>query len=361
MSSRSIASCAVRLALVAAAVGGACALASERADARVIRVRTTIQAAVDEAESGDTIKVPGGTYRENVVVTKGGLTISGGKAAVLDGTGLEGETGITVRSDDPTARIAGFTLMGLTIRNYSEYGVYLERVDGFEILNGRYVDDAEYAVYPVLSSGGRVAFNQVSGSNDSGIYIGQSDDVVIEKNHTTDNTVGIEVENSSNITVRNNKATANSVGVLVVVLPLLEVKATSDVTIDDNVLNKNNRPNTIDDPLDILSRLPAGVGVLNVGGDRVVMTNNKALRNDTAGIGVISLPDDVAALDPEIDPAPDANEVRSNKATNNGANPDPRAAPLPGVDIVWDGTGEGNCWSSNVTGTSFPATLPACP
>jgi hypothetical protein len=45
---------------------------------------------------------------------------------------------------------------------------------------------------------------------------------------------------------------------------------------------------------------------------------------------------------------------------HNGSNPDPRLAPLPGADLLWDLSGTANCWAGNVFTTSFP-TLPACP
>jgi parallel beta-helix repeat protein len=351
----------VRLALVGAVAGAAVLLGVESADARVIKVRTTIQAAVDEAESGDTVKVPGGTYHENVVVTKDDLTISGSRGAVLDGTGLSGDSGITVFSGDQVTRIDGFKLMGMTIQNFSENGVLLIAVDNFEILNGRFVDNAEYGVFPVFSAHGHVAMVDVSGSNDTGIYIGQSDDVLIEKNHATNNTIGIEVENSSNVTVRNNKSTGNSLGVVAVVLPGLEVKATENVTIDNNVIKKNNRPNTITDPEDILSIVPGGVGILSVAADAVTITNNKVIGNDTAGIAVLALPAPVAALDPAIDPLPEDVQVRSNKVKNNGSDPDPRIAPLPPSDLLWDTWGFRTCGADNVFHTAFPSPLPACP
>jgi polygalacturonase len=63
---------------------------------RTIVVTTTIQAAVDAAEPGDTILVPPGTYRESVLVTKSHLTIAGSRAAVIDAAGFR--AGIRVGS-----------------------------------------------------------------------------------------------------------------------------------------------------------------------------------------------------------------------------------------------------------------------
>src|SRR5215831_15270860 len=94
-----------------------------RAEERVIVVSTTIQAAVDSAQPGDTVHVPDGTYRENVVVTRDNITIEGSPGVILDGKGLAGDTGIKVASLDPAKRINGFTVSGLTIQNYSRNGV----------------------------------------------------------------------------------------------------------------------------------------------------------------------------------------------------------------------------------------------
>ena len=63
---------------------------------RTLVVTTTIQAAVDAAQPGDTVVVPPGTYRESVLVTKSHLTIAGSRAAVIDAAGFR--VGIRVGS-----------------------------------------------------------------------------------------------------------------------------------------------------------------------------------------------------------------------------------------------------------------------
>ncbi len=49
-----------------------------------------------------------------------------------------------------------------------------------------------------------------------------------------------------------------------------------------------------------------------------------------------------------------------NQVTGNGAAPPPLPIPLPGVDLLWDGSGIGNCLSGNTFDRSFPPGLPAC-
>lgn len=330
---------------------------------KVVVVSTTIQAAVDAANAGDTVRVPPGLYHENVLVTKNNITIKGSPDAILDGTGLPGDSGITVRSSTPSLRIKEFTLTGLRIQNYSGNGVILIRVDKFQIDDGQYVNNDQYGIFPILSSHGRVEFNQVSGSNDTGIYVGQSEDIDVSQNSSSNCTIGIEVENSSRISVTENKATGNSLGVVVVVLPGLDVTATREVKVKNNILNRNNRPNPVTDPTDILSRLPSGVGLAIVGGDRVVAEQNQAVHNDSGGIGVIQLPPDLVALDPRINPLPDHDKIRENVVISNGRNPDPKllALGVQGADLIWDSSGTGNCWGDNVYKTSFPTPLPDCP
>src|SRR6266498_4788542 len=183
-----------------------------KAQANIVVVTTTIQAAVNAAQPGDVVRVPPGIYRKNVLVEKDNITIKGQSGAVLDGTGLPGNSGITVRSSSSSARINGFKLTGLQIQNYSRNGVILIRVDNYQIEDGKYINNEEYGIFPIRSSHGLIRANQVSGSNDTGIYIGQSQDAVIKNNYVSDCTVGIEVEVSSTITVKHNIATENSVG-----------------------------------------------------------------------------------------------------------------------------------------------------
>jgi hypothetical protein len=74
---------------------------------------------------------------------------------------------------------------------------------------------------------------------------------------------------------------------------------------------------------------------------------------------VAASPEDCAKID--IDPDPDRNRVLGNTVTGNGL--DPAAGDLDAFagDLVWDLSGEGNCWGDNTAGKLFPPTLPVCP
>jgi hypothetical protein len=64
-------------------------------------------------------------------------------------------------------------------------------------------------------------------------------------------------------------------------------------------------------------------------------------------------------IDPRIEPDADFNQVRGNVVLHNGRHPDPVRAITPGADIVYDGTGTGNCFADNVFKTEFPAGITA--
>jgi hypothetical protein len=169
----------------------------------------------------------------------------------------------------------------------------------------------------------------------------------------------VEIENTVHAVVQDNLLRDNTGGILVVVLPGLDQPRTEHVRLERNLVLQNNAPNPVpadsDDPLGLL---PTGTGILNLGGDRVVIRHNSVLEHNSVGVAVVQNP--FAALDPRIEPYPDGNEVRGNVILRNGRSPDPVRATTPGVDIVYDGTGVGTCFTHNLFETAFPAGALGC-
>lgn len=325
-----------------------------------IVVSGSIQAAVNAAKSGDRIVIPAGVYHENVVISKDNLIIVGAPDATLDGKGVNGGTGITVSATTSAGRIHGFSISGMTIKNYKADGILLSGVDRFTITNGTYINNKDYGIFPVHSSQGVISFNYVSGSNDTGIYVGQSSKIQVLSNYTTLNTSGFEVENSSNVSVMRNIAFGNTVGIAVFVLPGLDPPATTTVTVSDNLLSNNNRANPVTDPNEPLSLAPSGVGLLIVAADKVTATRNSIIQNRTVGIAMVRLPESLSGLDPRVNPFEDQNRIVKNVSIQNGLNPDPKYPQYPPVDILWDAEGSGNCWSGNSFTSQFPPSVPGC-
>ena len=364
-------SISVKVTVLVLAVLGLAGVASPAAALAgdTIVVTTTIQAAVDAAQAGDTILVPPGTYRESVLVDKSDLTIVGSRAAIIDAAGFR--TGIRVGTGRisrggpspvcPPLAVEGFTLSGLTIKHASFSGVFLVGVDGYHLTGTRYVDNPVYGPFPVCSLNGRIDFNHVVGggsavgpSLDTGIYVGDDDQVTVRHNWVTNYVIGVVVENTIHTTVNDNLLKQNTAGIYVAVFPDHPRPFTDDVVIERNQVLHNNLPNPVPAGSgDEIGLVPTGAGVVNLGGDHVVIRHNRVLGNDSLGVAVVQ--NLLAPADPRIEPNPDFNEVRGNVILHNGRHPDPVRAITPGADIVYDGTGTGTCFANNIFATEFPA------
>lgn len=260
--------------------------------------------------------------------------------------------------------VAGFTLSGLTITHAGFSGVFLIGVDGYHLTGTNYVDNPVYGPFPVCSRNGLIDFNHVVGggsavgpSLDTGIYVGD-DGVTVRHNSVTNYVIGVVVENTINATVQDNLLKGNTAGIYVAVLPDHPRPFTDNVAIERNQVVNNNLPNPVPaDSGDEIGGVPTGVGIVNLGSDHVVVRHNRVLGNDS--LGVIVLQNLFGPLDPRIEPNPDFNEVGGNVILQNGHNPDPVRAITPGADIVYDGTGTGNCFADNVFATEFPAGITA--
>jgi parallel beta-helix repeat protein len=370
-------------------------LAALPAAARTILVRPgqSIRSAVAKASPGDRIEVSPGTYREGsasdlnaITITRSGIDLVGlsspGHPVILKNAGKQSygiwvspanSAGPGPQSDDEHppcgldgSTLRGFSLRGFTIRGFAEHGVHLACVDGFSIIDNRSEDNLVYGLFPVVSKRGILAGNVVTGTTrDAGIYVGQSDDVLIAGNRAHDNLLGIEIENSRGCSAVANEVHGNTVGILVDLLPFLERTTQERALVAFNSVHDNNRTNDAD-PEDLLGVLPAGIGIAVVGGHSTTVLANEIRNNGFAGVAVASLclgialqGGDCSGLD--IDPDPVNDRILGNRLSGNGTVPE--ANPLfeaIRADLVWDGSGTGNCWSGNVFATSTPAQLPAC-
>ncbi len=335
----------------------------------IVRPGGSIQAALDAAAAGAVIHVTPGTYHEALVVDKPGIKLIGlgnsekrhdhnGRVVIVNPGGAENGVYATPEADD-------FTLVNVTVRDFEENGVLLNGVDGFLLSRIGTAKNGEYGLFPVKSAHGLIERSSAEGHADAGIYVGQSDDVVVRDSEAFANVIGVEIENSTNVTVVDTRSHGNTAGMLIVLLPGLDVKVSAGIQVTGNDVRDNNLPNFAH-PGELAAAVPSGSGILVVGSDQTQVHGNAVHGNDFVGIGVGStlLLGVLAGLPPEafadIEPNPDGVEVTDNQVTGNGAAPPPLPIPLPGVDLLWDGSGIGNCWSGNTFNSSFPPGLPAC-
>jgi parallel beta-helix repeat protein len=317
---------------------------------------SSIQAAVDQAGPGDTIVVEPGVYHESVTIKVPSVTLKGqgsGDARPI----LDGEN----RFENGVLATAGpFTIENLVVRNYLKNGVIVRGADGVIFRDLRTENTGEYGVFPVESANVLVERCVTSGVSDTGIYVGQSRDIVIRDSEAFDNTSGIEIENTINAVVENNYLHDNSGGVLVFLLPEHVSKENHHNVIRNNRIDNNNKPNTAP-PEMIVSTVPVGTGVFIMAADDNEVTGNQITNNHSFGVAIANLTQ-ALPKDSYFDVGiySERNRVHANSFSGNGGSPDEEVskAGLPGADLLWDGTGDGNLWDE--PGASrFPPALPS--
>ncbi|AHG88112.1 parallel beta-helix repeat-containing protein [Gemmatirosa kalamazoonensis] len=334
---------------------------------RVVRVRPgeSIQAAVDAAGAGGTVQIEPGEYAEAVTVAVPNLRIMGlgnpGDVVLRNPGSATNGIRVTTAGD-------GFDLDNITVRGFEANGVLLVRVDGFRLSRVRTENNGEYGLFPVLSSHGVIDGCTATGHADTGIYVGQSSDVEIRNSVAWGNVAGFELENTTRASLTNSEAYDNTVGILVSLVPpapYISVLTATDNLVAHNRVHDNNHANFGEEG-DLAALLPAGTGILVVGPDRTTIEHNTVTNNVSSGIAVVDaavlalLSGDADAYG-TLNTAPDGTRVQLNTVLGNGTAPQPPLNEFfPGVDLLWDGSGVGNCWWQNRYGTSFPDPLPAC-
>jgi parallel beta-helix repeat protein len=325
----------------------------------------SIQAAVSKAKQGAIIFIEPGVYAEAITVSKRGIKLIGesslnGNGVVIKNPGAE-EYGINV-----TGNGDGFALANVTVKDFTENGVFLDSVDNFIISAVRSVNNKAYGIFPIHCNHGLIEFCIVTGSSDTGIYVGQSSDVKIQFNTAYGNVSGIEIENSSDVDAAFNQSFNNVVGIFVDLLPGKDIKTSTNVHVRLNHCYGNNHIN-FGEPDDLASVVPTGLGILVLGTDKTVVEQNTINDNEFAGVAVFStlVLSTIAGIPPDsisdIEPNPDGVKISKNILHHNGFNPPViPGLPLPGVDLLWDGSGTNNCWSDNTFTTSAPSPLPSC-
>ena len=328
----------------------------------LVNAGSSIQAAVDAANPGDIIQVKPGTYKEAVVVNKAGIKLvglsNGPNGVIIENPG-DKENGITVQDNGD-----GFELYNVTVQNFEENGVILTHVNNFVLSHVTTIKNGEYGLFPLFCNGGKIDHCSATGHTDTGIYVGQSTNVDMSYNEAFGNVNGLEIENCSHVTATNNQSYDNVDGMLVVLLPGLTVTSSSDITVSRNHMYNNNHANFSTPGGGFENLVPSGCGILIVGTDNTTVQDNTVQANNFLGIAVVSTTvlGALAGIPPEafagIEPNPDGTKVKDNVVNSNGTVQP--ALPFPAVDLLWDGSGTNNCWSSNNFKKSYPQTLPAC-
>jgi cytochrome c peroxidase len=343
----------------------------------------TIQQAIDCAVTGDTILVPPGIYRERVLIDLNGITLRGmvdeepatcpvqspeaiwpeGDAApnwpILEGD-IDGD-GVRDLTDGIIASGNNFRMEYFVARNFTGNGVLVEGVRGVTLRHLFTANTGLYGVYPVRSNDVLVECTVVTLATDAGIYVGQSQDIIVRNNLAYDNLTGIEIENSVNAEVYNNETWNNTGGLLVFLLPNLHSRVSNNISVHDNYIHNNNRHKDDATPGSIVADVPIGTGILVMATDDSEFYNNRIENNRSGGIAIVSLYQAYEENEiGDVGPLSENNYVHDNQFTHNGYDPDTPVtdAGLPGTDVLWDATGYGNVFDEP-DAKMFPPVLPS--
>ena len=246
------------------------------------------------AEPGDTIKLDAGFFP-----ILGTLSMEGKQNIVIKGSGtsstilnfsnqVEGAQGLSI------THCNNITLEDFTVEEAKGDGIKCQYVNGITFrriktqwLGGPSSSNGAYGLYPVQCENIMIEHCIAIGASDAGIYVGQSNNIIVRNCEVFQNVAGIEIENSIKADVHSNNVHNNTGGILVFDLPDLIQKEGKQIRIYDNIVKENNLDNFAPKG-NIVAKVPAGTGIMIMATEYVEIFNNTIIDNKTAGTTVVS-------------------------------------------------------------------------
>ena len=280
------------------------------------------------AESGAVIEIPAGVHE----ITRGlslkvdGVTIRGAgmdKSVLSFRNQVQGSEGLMITAND--VRLESFAVedtVGDAIKINECRNLLIDGVR-VEWTNGPDTDNGAYGLYPVQCENVLIENSVAIAASDAGIYIGQSEQVVVRHSRAEFNVAGIEIENTSFADVYENLATNNTGGILVFNMPNLP-KPGAATRVFKNEVYANNTANFAPEG-GAVAGVPAGSGILINSNDHVEVFDNDIRDNETANIIISSFFSSVyteRSTQPEFDPFPETIYIYNNRFSGGGSSPD---------------------------------------
>lgn len=313
-----------------------------------------LQMQLIEARPGDVITIPAGIHPINrgLSLNVSGVTLRGegmDKSILSFKNQIQGAEGLLVNASDFTIEdLAIEDPVGDGIKINEGKNIIIRRVRA-EWTNGPDEDNGAYGIYPVQIQNLLLEECVAIGASDAGIYVGQSENVVVRNNRAEFNVAGIEIENTINADVYGNVVTNNTGGILVFNMPDLPRPGHS-TRVYENKIIANNTDNFGAEGTPVAS-VPAGSGIVINSSDRVEIFNNEIADNDTANIIISSYYatgfQGTLELAANYDPYPETIYIYGNTFSGGGSSPDGLDLKALKIamfglggsfpDILWDG------------------------
>ncbi|MDG1061413.1 MAG: parallel beta-helix domain-containing protein [SAR86 cluster bacterium] len=308
-----------------------------------------IQEALILAEPGDVIRLTAGTFnlQDSLSLDVNGVQVEGEgmNQTILDFTDQQsGAQGLSVTSDN-------VTLQDFSIQNAKGDAIKVKGVTNIKFLrvktewtDGPKPENGAYGLYPVESTNVLIDGCVAIGASDAGIYVGQSQNIIVRNSRAEFNVAGIEIENSYYADVFNNVATNNTGGILIFDLPGLPQQGGHHVRVFNNKSVGNNTDNFAPEG-NIVGEVPRGTGIIIQANSDVEVFDNEIGDNDTVNIAVVTYSNETD--DEAYYPHPKSIQIHGNKFGPTGYNPDTSKGDLAQIlydlsggnmpDIFWDG------------------------
>ncbi len=211
-----------------------------------VDLETDFQKLFQLAKDGETITLPAGHFKFSKA-----LILDGKKNVTIKGAGID-KTVLTFREQQEGAegiRVANcknVTLEGFTIQDAigdNIKAIYTDTLT-FRNLKTEWTDIPNkelgaYGIYPVMCKNILIENCEALRGSDSGLYVGQSENVVIRNNKASENVCGINVENSGNVDIYNNECYKNTTGIVILDIPGL-TRYCENVKVHHNKIHENN-------------------------------------------------------------------------------------------------------------------------
>jgi parallel beta-helix repeat protein len=257
-------------------------------------IRKQLQTKMIESPDGSIIEIPSGRFELNM-----GLWMDGKKNITIRGKGID-KTILSFKNQLAGAEglkitnASNIIIEGLTLQDAKGDLLKTQLVDGLILKNIKAEwtgkpsgKNGAYALYPVLCKNVLIDSCIAIGASDAGIYVGQSQQVIVRNCRAFNNVAGIEIENTLYADVYNNEATQNTGGILIFDLPNLIQKKGGHIRVFNNQVQDNNLPNFAPKG-NIVGKVPLGTGLMVLATNNVEIFNNRIINNRTAGTAIVS-------------------------------------------------------------------------
>lgn len=270
-----------------------CVPQDERAGVHWKNIEKGLQTAFIAAQTGDTIHIDSGYFwftrsllmdgKENIVIKGKGMdkTILSFKGQEEGAEGIRISNCRNIKIEDLTVEDA----KGDNIKVTDTHGIFFSRVKVYWT-GGVKEENGAYGFYPVLCRNVRIEDCVAARASDAGVYVGQSDTVLIRGNTVFENVAGIESENSKFVEIYDNHTYNNTGGILVFDLPGL-TQTGRHTRVYQNKVESNNHPNFAPKG-NIVGMVPPGTGIMILASRDAEIFSNEISHNRTSPLSIVS-------------------------------------------------------------------------